>query len=372
MMYNKTMNMKWVGIGILLSLISLIACADRSGYTVTIQGEIEGIKYGKAYLSTLGENNSILLSTPIENGKFTLKGALPEKGRYLLNVNRKTIFLFLDGENIQVKASYNQLDNSDIKGSEANDLELEYSQLVKEKYQKEFGKLQADYREILQQGDQKTADDKMSEILQLGERRYLLAKEFIKKHPDNIFSIHIANMETQGRYEKGKELYDLLSPAMKRTTQGKELKQRVDELANSALGVPCPGIQAETEQGELITIDSLKGHFVVLDFWASWCGPCRQEMKNLKTLHEEFASQGVSFVSISFDDSTEKWKKACEEEQIPWMSLLDKKGWKNSEIRQALGIQQIPFIVLLDREGNIVAKNIRRNLLRDKLVEVIK
>ena len=95
-------------------------------------------------------------------------------------------------------------------------------------------------------------------------------------------------------------------------------------------------------------------------------------MKNLKTLHEEFASQGVSFVSISFDDSTEKWKKACEEEQIPWMSLLDKKGWKNSEIRQALGIQQIPFIVLLDREGNIVAKNIRRNLLRDKLVEVVK
>ena len=358
--------------GILLSLISLIAYADNSGYAITIQGEIEGIKYGKAYLSTLGENDSILLSAPIENGKFILKGELPEKGRYILNVNRRTVFVFLDGENIQIRAPYNKLDNSYVKGSEANDLELEYNHILREKYQKEFEKLQGDYREILQQGDQKAIDDKMSEILQLGEKRYLLTREFIKAHPNSVFSIHIANVETQGRYEKGKELYDLLSPEMKWTTQGKELKQRVDELANSALGVPCPDIQAETEQGKTVTIDSFKGHFVVLDFWASWCGPCRQEMKNLKTLHEEFASRNVRFVSISFDDSTEKWKKACEEEQIPWMSLLDKKGWKNSDIRQVLGIQHIPFIILLDREGNIIAKNIRRNLLRDKLIEVTK
>ena len=157
---------------------------------------------------------------------------------------------------------------------------------------------------------------------------------------------------------------------MQQTAQGREVKQQVDELAVSALGVPCPEIQAETELGELVVIDSLKGNFVVLDFWASWCGPCRQEMKNLRILHKEFAAKGVRFVSISFDDSVEKWKEACEEEQIPWMSLHDKNGWKNSKIRKAMGIQFIPFIVLLDRDGNIIAKNIRRNQLRDKLLEV--
>ena len=106
-------------------------------------------------------------------------------------------------------------------------------------------------------------------------------------------------------------------------------------------------------------------------FQASWCGPCRQEMKNLREQYAEFKDQGVRFMSISLDDSVEKWKKACEEEQIPWISVRDDNGWSKSEIRKLFGIQAIPFIVLLDKDGNIVAKNIRRNSLREKILELL-
>ena len=96
-----------------------------------------------------------------------------------------------------------------------------------------------------------------------------------------------------------------------------------------------------------------------------------KEMKNLREQYAEFKDQGVRFMSISLDDSVEKWKKACEEEQIPWISVRDDNGWSKSEIRKLFGIQAIPFIVLLDKDGNIVAKNIRRNSLREKILELL-
>ena len=231
----EMLDMRKVRNWILLSLALLLSCNRDAVYTVSIQGELEGIKYGTAYLRTFGERDSFLLSSAIEKGRFVLEGVLPEKGRYTLQINRKVLYLFLDGEKMQLKGDYKQLNNSDVKGSLANELEQEFYLLLEENYQKEFQKLQAIYREIIQQEDQHAADDVMSQMLQLDEKRYVLVRDFIKTHPDNIFSIFLANTEIKGSYEKGKELYALLSPSMQQTAQGREVKQQVDELAISAL-----------------------------------------------------------------------------------------------------------------------------------------
>lgn len=364
---------KLVGVWAVLFLgLFCVRCAQSDGYRYSLRGDIEGIKYGKAYLMTPDLNNPIIVdSSEIEDGKFLLEGTLDEPGQYVLSVNRRSFYFFMDGTKMDIVCPYEKLGNDYLKGSPSNDLDIAYNKLMQQEVNTEQGRLLNEYGQALEANDQKLSDDLMTEVLKLGDKKYALTKDFIQKHPDRLFSAYIANVVKEDSYERGSELYNLLTDDIKMSYLGKNLKRDVDALAVSALGVPCPDFQVKDEEGNIVTLASLKGKMLVLDFWASWCGPCRQEMKNLREQYAEFKDRGLQIMSISLDDSEEKWRQACEEEQIPWISTRDENGWSKSEIRKLFGIQAIPFIVLIDEDGNIVAKNIRRNLLREKIIELL-
>lgn len=356
---------------LLMSIFVFCCCQPKAEhYEFVLKGEISGIKYGKAYLTRLNEKDR-LCEAEIEGGRFQLKGVFDEAGQYVLHVNRRAFAFFMDGDEMKITCPYTELKNIYLKGSPANDLEIEYGKLMDSGIYQKRSELLNEYQIALNDGDEKRSDEIMTQVLKLGDKSYKLTKEFIQKHPENIFSAYIANVVKEDSYERGSELYDLLANDIKESFFGMQLKKNVDALAVSALGGKCPDFQVKDEDGNIVTLNSLKGQILILDFWASWCGPCRQEMKNLRRQYDEFKDRGVQIMSVSLDDSIEKWKQACEEEQIPWISTHDENGWKNSEIRKLFGIQSIPFIVLLDKDGNIVAKNIRRNLLRDKVLELL-
>ena len=356
--------------GVIVLLFFYWGCTSSSGHKFSIKGDIEGIRYGTATLRAADRDTVVLYSVDIEGGKFLIEGELEEPKQYLLSVNRRTIRFFMDGRRMELSAPYDKLDHSDIKGSPANDLNQEYDLMLQREYYQPRSRLMDEYKKA-QAGNE---EEKMAGLLEqiLDETKpYELAKAFVEKHPESPFSAHVSDVVKKESGERGEVLYALLSREAKEGYYGRLLRKHLDELAVSRVGLPCPDFEVADEQSGRMTLNEQKGHVMVLDFWASWCGPCREEMKHLKKLYTELEEKGLKMMSISLDDSGERWHKACEEEQIPWISAWEEKGWNQSEIRKAFGIQSIPFIVLLNKEGNIVAKNIRRNALREKIMELL-
>ena len=137
----------------------------------------------------------------------------------------------------------------------------------------------------------------------------------------------------------------------KKKAEEKEMRERMRE------GNPAPEFTFQNEKGKTINIKKLKGKIIVLDFWASWCGPCRKEIPNVKKVYAEYKNKGIQFLSVSIDAKKEAWTKALKEEQMPWMQ-----GWTPDAGKSVMNTYQfggIPFIILIDKEGNIYRKNLR-------------
>lgn len=137
----------------------------------------------------------------------------------------------------------------------------------------------------------------------------------------------------------------------KKKAEEKEMRERMRE------GNPAPEFTFQNEKGKTINIKKLKGKIIVLDFWASWCGPCRKEIPNVKKVYAEYKDKGIQFLSVSIDAKKEAWTKALKEEQMPWMQ-----GWTPDAGKSVMNTYQfggIPFIILIDKDGNIYRKNLR-------------
>ncbi|MFR5657325.1 MAG: TlpA family protein disulfide reductase [Butyricimonas faecihominis] len=182
----------------------------------------------------------------------------------------------MDGTNMEIYCPYSALSDKHIKGSPANNLAAEYDKLAQEGYYKEFNQLMNEYKELLDVGDQKAADEKMTQALKMDDKRFELTRNFVKQHPDNMYSAYISGIVKES-YEKGRSCINV-TPKIQASFYGRLLKQQTEALL-LALGVPCPDFTATDESGNKVSMASLKGGIMVLIF--GFGGPCRQEMKIL-------------------------------------------------------------------------------------------
>ncbi len=207
--------------------------------------------------------------------------------------------------------------------------------------------------------------------MELRQQRRKLTVGYIAGHPKSPVSVSLlADMAVMGEYKTLDSLYKLLDPVAQKTAPGGRVGKRIATLKKSAVGEPFIDFTLPDTEGNDVKFSQFKGKYVLLDFWASWCGPCRAENPNVLKAFNAYKDKNFTVVGVSLDDDGTKWKKAIAEDGMPWIQLSDLKGFRNV-VAQEYGIQAIPSTFLVSPEGVIVAKDLRGQALQNKLAELL-
>ena len=201
-------------------------------------------------------------------------------------------------------------------------------------------------------------------------------KELVKQNPNSIVSVMVMqDMLNTRMYSASelRELFDNLSPEVKQTSLAQSLDQNLKNLSRTDVGNKAPDFSAPTPEGNELALKDALGEVTLVDFWASWCKPCRVENPNIVKVYEKYHDKGFNILQVSLDrpGQKEKWIEAIEEDNLgDWNHVSNLMFWQDP-IAAQYGVRAIPAAFLLDSEGNIVAKNLRGDDLEEKVAELL-
>ena len=354
-------------LSIVAASMTLAACNAQSGYKVT--GTVEGMPDGKAIIATVnGSSLDTLAKADVKNGSFEFTGNVSEPtGAYIMVIGQiGAIPFMLENANITVNAGQAGLT---VTGSEGQKI---YDQFmaINATAQQEAMKLQQEYQAA--NGDQAKIQAIQEAYAKLMTDAQAKETELIKANPDSYVSTFvIVSGMGQMEYEQLKERYNLLGEKAKASAQGKAIAAQIAKLESTAIGQIAPNFTITTPEGESISLYDIKGKVKLIDFWASWCGPCRGENPHVVEIYKEYHPKGLFIFGVSLDNNKEAWVKAIADDGLVWKHGSDLKGWQSAPA-QLYSVSGIPHTVLLDENNKIIAKNLRGDELKQKIAELLK
>ena len=354
-------------LSIVAASMTLAACNAQSGYKVT--GTVEGMPDGKAIIATVnGSSLDTLAKADVKNGSFEFTGNVSEPtGAYIMVIGQRGAIPFmLENANITVNAGQAGLT---VTGSEGQKI---YDQFmaINTTTQQEAMKLQQEYQAA--NGDQAKMQAVQEAYAKLMTDAQAKETELIKANPDSYVSTFvIVSGMGQMEYEQLKERYNLLGEKAKASAQGKAIAAQIAKLESTAIGQIAPNFTITTPEGESISLYDIKGKVKLIDFWASWCGPCRGENPHVVEIYKEYHPKGLEIFGVSLDNNKEAWVKAIADDGLVWKHGSDLKGWQSAPAK-LYSVTGIPHTILLDENNKIIAKNLRGDELKQKIAELLK
>ncbi|WP_395045016.1 redoxin domain-containing protein [Flavobacterium sp.] len=373
--------MKKIAFIALLSTL-LFSCSKVKDGEFILEGEAKGIANGKKVVLHKQDDSLGMIpidTTSVKDGKFTFKGKVKEPFMHLIQIegiNVETFYTILETGEIKMVIDKDSIQKTRISGTYNNDemqsftdKRNEFQATIKEFEYKNQSKLAIAQNE----NDQKTIKQLQADYAVLQKKLKDYVVKYIEGNPKSYISTLLIGSlfaEFEPDLQLIEKYYNGLDESLKNNTEGKKILKKLKEFKKVDVGKRAPDFSAKSPEGKVISLKETLGKVTIIDFWASWCAPCRQENPNVVALYNEFHAKGLNIIGVSLDEDATKWTEAIAKDGLTWTHVSNLKKWKDP-IAVQYGINSIPKTFVLNSFGVVVAKDLSGKELRAKIEELL-
>ncbi|HTB07560.1 MAG TPA: TlpA disulfide reductase family protein [Bacteroidia bacterium] len=348
--------------------------SNPGGYI--INGTISNKDSGWAYLGHEDSTGFVQDSTRIKDHKFTFMGKVAEPAMYYLMVtmggDAKPLPFFIEDTTIQISGNKDSIQNATITGSASEALYEAYRKMMMPLKMRQQAVYKS-YDMAYQNKDKATMDSLEKVAEQMDKEEHDATIAYAVANPSSIIGAWAIakSMLFDPNLEQLHKAFNAFTPTVQKSKYGKKIKETIDIAERLAPGQPAPEFTLSDTAGKPVALSSFHGKYVLVDFWASWCGPCRRENPNVVAAYGKYKSKNFTILGVSLDDQKEPWLKAIHADGLHWNQVSDLKGWQSAAAAM-YGIKSIPSNFLLDPDGKIIGHNLRGDALEEALAKALK